>query len=242
MSNKPTLAIVIPAYNEEKYIWKCIENILIAKKWWYIDEIIVIDNNSKDNTSDVVRQYGDIKLFLEKKQWTNHARQRWYIESTSDLVAFIDADCQMQANRPEKVVNIFLKNPEIWILTWGYLYHDGNWIHNLYARFTRYIRVPIRKSITWYIWNGGNMTLRRNILDKIWWLDTKLEFYGDDIDTARRASQISKCGYSKDIIIPTSYRRFNWAWFRKTNINYIKASFYDMFSKKKYNPWNEYFR
>jgi glycosyltransferase involved in cell wall biosynthesis len=46
------ISLIIPAYNEEKYIWDCLKYALENGKW-YIDEIIVVNNNSTDKTKEI---------------------------------------------------------------------------------------------------------------------------------------------------------------------------------------------
>ena len=60
------LSIIVLTYNSEKYIAKCLDAIIenSSKK----DEIIVIDNNSTDNTLDILKKYKkDIRLFKVNK-------------------------------------------------------------------------------------------------------------------------------------------------------------------------------
>jgi glycosyltransferase involved in cell wall biosynthesis len=57
------LTIGIPVYNGEKYIEQTILKIINANFNWQKTEIIVSDNNSSDNTCDIVKKYGQIKLF-----------------------------------------------------------------------------------------------------------------------------------------------------------------------------------
>ena len=48
------VSVVIPAYNEEKYIGRCLDS-LVAQKTKYEFEVIVVDNNSTDNTRTIAR-------------------------------------------------------------------------------------------------------------------------------------------------------------------------------------------
>ena len=65
--NNLKLSVVIPAYNEEKGIGKVIEDIPVRKLSYlgYRTEIIVIDNNSIDNTIKIALQSG-AKVISEK--------------------------------------------------------------------------------------------------------------------------------------------------------------------------------
>lgn len=238
------LSIIIPAYNEEKYIWFCIDHIIKSDVSHNIHEIIVVDNNSTDNTFQIASSYISVDdrmlVIKENNKWTNFARQRWYLEATWDVLAFIDADCHLSERWLDNVFDIFKNSWNIWQATWWYLYYDAWFLQNLYSKVIWYIRVPILYIFVWYIWNWGNMIFRKKILDDIWWFDTKLKFYWDDINTVSRASKITKCIYSRKIIVDTSYRRFNWWWFINTNMTYVIAFFRELFWFQQKTKMNHY--
>jgi len=60
--NFPFISIVVPVYNEEKNIRKCLDSLLNQDYPEDKYEIIVIDGNSEDNTKKIVKKYSDIKV------------------------------------------------------------------------------------------------------------------------------------------------------------------------------------
>jgi glycosyltransferase involved in cell wall biosynthesis len=62
----PSISIIVSAYNEEKYIENCLKHILADT--YYVDEIIVIDNASTDQTNSIVQKFDRIKVFVEHRQ------------------------------------------------------------------------------------------------------------------------------------------------------------------------------
>ena len=60
-----SISIVIPAYNEEKYIGECLTSIL-ENSGPEVKEIIVIDNGSTDSTRAVAEKYG-VRVITEEK-------------------------------------------------------------------------------------------------------------------------------------------------------------------------------
>ena len=61
MTNKPadiSIAVVIPAFNEENAIGKVLND--IPKEW--VDGVVVVDNNSSDSTKEKAKEYGAIVL------------------------------------------------------------------------------------------------------------------------------------------------------------------------------------
>jgi len=87
-------SIVIPAFNETEYI-VCSVNALKRQDIERSDfEIIVIDNNSSDETFAAALEAGADKVVKEIKKGTNAARQRGYLESQGEIIAFLDADSE----------------------------------------------------------------------------------------------------------------------------------------------------
>ena len=92
------ISVVICTYNRSRHL-KNILNSLAEQEvpddlvW----EIVVIDNNSKDDTKDVVDEFTlktpiPVKYFTEEKQGLSHARNRGIVESEGKYVAFTDDD------------------------------------------------------------------------------------------------------------------------------------------------------
>lgn len=210
-----TLSLVIPAYNEEKYIWSCLEHAL-KHGAGYITEIIVIDNASTDATKSIAASYPSVRVITEQKKGVSFARQRWYEESTGDIIACVDADTRIPQDWAKKMVDIFAKDPKVGFVTGPYSYYDmPRWFQIwswLYSRTLMYLSYLI----VGYIWIGGNFGIRRSTLDKMQGFDTSIAFYGDDTNAARRAAQFGKTLYRIALEMPTSARRFAGQWLLHT--------------------------
>lgn len=83
------ISVVIPTYNEETRIRKCLESILNQDV--EADEIIVVDNNNKDKTSQIARKMG-VRVVRERKQGMIPARNCGFDSVRGDIIARIDAD------------------------------------------------------------------------------------------------------------------------------------------------------
>jgi glycosyltransferase involved in cell wall biosynthesis len=70
---QPDISVVIPAWNEENNIFRTLSS-LSANETNYKVEIVVINNNSKDNTQAVLDEIG-VRSYLQPEQGTPHARQ-----------------------------------------------------------------------------------------------------------------------------------------------------------------------
>ena len=83
------VSVVIPAYNEEKYIAKCLQSLLNQQE--KPDEIIVVNNNSKDKTVEIAKSY-HVRLLHESEQGMIPARNRGFNEALYEVIARTDAD------------------------------------------------------------------------------------------------------------------------------------------------------
>lgn len=103
MKKKPIISIVVCTYNRCDVLKEALETLCnqsFSDTSWY--ELLVIDNNSSDNTSNVVKglcqKNCEIKYIVEKKQGLSHARNRGYAEALGEYVAYIDDDCKVPKN------------------------------------------------------------------------------------------------------------------------------------------------
>jgi glycosyltransferase involved in cell wall biosynthesis len=98
---KLTLTIVIPAYNEERYLPDCLE--AIKKQTVQPDEVIVVNNNSTDRTVEIAEKYKFVKLLHEKRQHQAFAQIKGFESAKSDIIARIDADTILPKDWVKKI-------------------------------------------------------------------------------------------------------------------------------------------
>jgi glycosyltransferase involved in cell wall biosynthesis len=100
--NEPTLSVIIPAWNEEKYIGRAIESLRRAAAVYERErgctaEIIVVDNNSSDRTAEVARQHG-AGVVHEPVNNIGKARNAGARAARGKYLAFCDADNEVTEN------------------------------------------------------------------------------------------------------------------------------------------------
>ena len=88
----PRVSIVVPVYNEEEMISACLESLLAQRYPKELLEIIIVDNNSTDNSSKLIKKY-PVKYVFEGNQGRSAARNTGIAAATGDIIAFTDADC-----------------------------------------------------------------------------------------------------------------------------------------------------
>lgn len=90
MGRPLTLALIIPAYNDARHLEACLDS--VALQTVMPDVVIVVDNNSTDNTKAVVANYKFARIITEKKQGVVYARNSGFNTAKSDILARIDTD------------------------------------------------------------------------------------------------------------------------------------------------------
>jgi glycosyltransferase involved in cell wall biosynthesis len=203
------ISIVIPAYNEETLI---AETITAALAQDYPDfEVIVVNNASTDTTFDIAAKF-PVRVVTETKKGLLYARERGRIEASGEIIANLDADCLPATNWLSKSIKYFA-DPDVAAVTGPYDYYDG-------SRVFRYVSINSQRSVYWFVSEvmdffdkggiliGGNNLIRAKALEAAGGYNTKIKFYGEDTDTARRISEQGKIVFSRDQVVRTSARRF----------------------------------
>jgi glycosyltransferase involved in cell wall biosynthesis len=88
MYKSQRVSVVFPAYNEEQHIRAAIEDFFIPD---IVDEIVVVNNNSRDRTAEEAAKT-TARVVLETKQGYGHALQRGLHEATGDLIIMAEPD------------------------------------------------------------------------------------------------------------------------------------------------------
>lgn len=85
------VSVIIPTYNRCKMLEQSIISVLSQKNTDI--EIIVVDDNSKDETSTIVKKYPQVKyIHNERNMGPGYNRKRGFIESTGEYIVFMDDD------------------------------------------------------------------------------------------------------------------------------------------------------
>jgi glycosyltransferase involved in cell wall biosynthesis len=83
-----TVSVVLPAYNEAQYIRAAVEDFFVPG---VVDEVVVVDNNSRDGTADRARETR-ARVVHESAQGYGHALRRGLREASGDIVILAEPD------------------------------------------------------------------------------------------------------------------------------------------------------
>ena len=235
------LSIVIPAYNEERYLGKCLEAVFneIEKSNRDI-EVVVVDNASTDKTSEIAKSFSGVKLVYEPKKGLSQARHSGYLASAGDIIANVDSDSTIPAGWIEKVFVEFSKNPNLVALSGPYLYPEMPRLTNFMIHVYYFIGL-IGHIINHHFFKigamlqGGNFVLRRTALEKVGGYDTTIGFYGEDTDIARRIQKVGLVKFMFEFKMHTSSRRFEEEGIIMTGLRYITNHFWVIIFKRPFS-------
>lgn len=120
------ISVVVPAYNAEKYIKKCIESIL--NQTYKNIELIIINDGSKDNTARNIKSFDDgrIKYIEQENKGVSRTRNLGIEKSKGKYLMFVDADDYIAADYVEKMYN-YLKNNKCSVVVSGMTQVDSNY-------------------------------------------------------------------------------------------------------------------
>lgn len=163
-SRKQRVSIVIPVYNEAAQLAACLD--AISRQTVKPYEVIVVDNNSSDESADVARRYGFVRLLHEPKQGVLHARTRGFDTAHGDIIARIDADSILPGDWVAAVQAVF-EDASVDAVSGAALYYNvaAAGAFNAIDLFFRR-RLERKMGDRLYLW-GANMALRRSAWQRV---------------------------------------------------------------------------
>lgn len=204
MSKKAlTVSVIIPAYNEQSYLQQCLES--LAKQTEKPDQVIVVDNNSKDGTAKIAKRFGFVTLINENRQGLFYARQAGVRAATSDIICRIDADTFVERHWTMAVKNLF-SDCRVMAASGPVGYHDMP-----FPRFTLKLEdmfLRLAKKGGYGFLMGANMAFRKSAWDKIEPELCNEKFIFEDIDIAIHLQKLNlPLNYDPRMMASVSSRR-----------------------------------
>ncbi|MFM4648374.1 glycosyltransferase family 2 protein [Aeromonas bivalvium] len=122
----PIFSVVIPLYNKQDFISKCIGSVLAQTFTSF--EVVVIDDGSQDNSEKIVKEIKDdrVKYFHQKNSGVSAARNKGIEEASGEYIAFLDADDWYEVDFLNAVYKSILAHPDADAFTTGYFKHKNS--------------------------------------------------------------------------------------------------------------------
>lgn len=110
----PSISVIIPTFNREKYLGEAIESIL--EQDYQPIEIIVVDDGSTDNTKALISTFPTVKYVYQENSGQAAARNQGIAISKGEYLAFLDSDDLWIPGKLHSQMNYMQNHPEIKIL------------------------------------------------------------------------------------------------------------------------------
>lgn len=115
------LSVVIPVFNEEKYIIACLTHLFRQEE--LPDEVIIVDNNSSDQTAKLAGKF-PVKIIREKKQGITPARNKGFNAASHSIIGRIDADTLVPPNWVKDIKQRFTADSQLIAFSGSVLFVD----------------------------------------------------------------------------------------------------------------------
>jgi glycosyltransferase involved in cell wall biosynthesis len=124
MNPEPLVSVIINCYNGDKYLRQAIDSVLAQtyRNW----EIIFWDNQSTDQSAEIVQSYADPRLkyfYAPSHTWLYEARNYAIERAAGDFLAFLDVDDWWLPIKLQKQIRLF-SDPEVGLVCANF------WVHN----------------------------------------------------------------------------------------------------------------
>lgn len=124
IQQSPFVSVVIPTYNRGWILREAVDSVLAQEYPAY--EVIVVDDGSTDDTSSILRDYGNrIRVVRQENRGVSTARNRGVCEATGNLIAFLDSDDLWLPGKLETQVDFFRTHTEVLICQ-----TEETWVRN----------------------------------------------------------------------------------------------------------------
>lgn len=207
------ISLVVCTYNRASLLDLCLQQLLKQTPPSSSFEVIVVDNNSPDNTKAVVANHArdrvNVRYILETKQGLSHARNRGFQEAVAEYVAYIDDDAKVAEDWLEKALGILRDHqPDVFggPIYPFYLTPKPEWFKDSYE-----IRIH-QPQTGWFATgssgylSGSNICFRKSLLQEYGGFNPKLGMsgtelgYGEETEIVQRAlKEARKIYYSLDL-------------------------------------------
>ena len=207
MEKQIQFSIIIPAFNEEKYIAKSIK-FAQEQQGGFDMEIIVVNNASTDKTKQIAESLG-VLVVDEPKKGVGQARKTGTEVARGEYILHIDADTHLPEDYLQQVYKRFQKDSELVCLGGQFYFYDANlfWYFVrpvLFHLFYWFSKITLKKDPGPA---GNNMVFKKNIYNQTTGFNPKLN-YAEDMDLSKKLHKIGKVKLDMKLRCYVSARRY----------------------------------
>ena len=128
------VSVIVPVYNGARFIEQTISSILQQDGSSEI-EIIVVNDGSTDDTSDIARSFGaPVRVIDQANSGVSRARNRGLAECRGEFIAFVDHDDFWQPNKLANQLAAFAEHPQVDVVFSGFVWWRPDAVNGAYPR------------------------------------------------------------------------------------------------------------
>ncbi|MEA3343937.1 MAG: glycosyltransferase [archaeon] len=199
------ISVVVPTYNEEMNIVKCLKflnNQSIPRKNY---EIIVVDGHSNDKTVQLAKKYAN-KVIQQKSKGVGGARNDGVAVAKGDIIATTDADCIVTEDWLEKIQSKFKKHKNVACVYGPIKPIEREIKYRIYLVMNNMLSYVLYHLHLVYMTIGANTAFRKKeFLDIGGYADYSA---GDDYEMPFRLKKKGKILFDKKVFVYFSMRRY----------------------------------
>lgn len=192
MPSQPIVTIAVCTWNRAGYLRDTLNGLAAQTSMPSLFEILVVDNNSTDETAEICSAFEakhkdlQFRYVTESNQGLSFARNRAFKEAEAEVVAFIDDDVFIPPDYTEKLIEYIKKNPDVPAAGGRIFVHfdetEPNWIPKaLMPMFGLHDLGPNDKPYSGNFPRGGNMVIRKQVFFRTGGFDTTLGRIGSKL-------------------------------------------------------------
>ena len=205
-------SVVIPAYNEEQYLGRCLE--ALERQTFPVDrvEVIVVDNGSTDATAEIARRYG-VRVIAEPRKGVAHARQTGFATARGVVIVSTDADTVVPPSWVARIAEHFRADPALGAVYGPVYWPDGRLMEQLLVRYPVTWGLWASNRVRRSLWWGSNFAVRQEVFWEAGGFPVQWsEGSGEDTDLARRVRRIAPVRFDPDLVVYASSRCLREGW------------------------------
>jgi len=192
------VSVVIPTYNRYTLLKRAINSLLTQTH--PVDEIIVIDDGSTDNTKQITKDFPNIIYIYQSNRGVSAARNVGIQRAKNEWIAFLDSDDEWHQEKLQKQVAFHQNNPDILMS-----YTAEKWV-----RDGKVVKIPKKyrkigldafvENLSYCNIAPSSVLLHKKLLDRVGLFDENLEVC-EDYDLWLRISSENKVGLLSEQLI-----------------------------------------
>jgi glycosyltransferase involved in cell wall biosynthesis len=173
IDQKPHASVIIPTYNRGPMIKQAIDSVLAQDYTEF--ELIVVDDGSSDDTSDVLDAYGNvIKVLYQKNKGVSAARNRGIAEASGTYIAFLDSDDLWLPQKLSTQIQFFNQTPDALICQTEELWIRNGLRVNPKKRHKKPSGMMFKPSLELCLVSPSAVMLKRSLFDTVGRFDETL--------------------------------------------------------------------